>query len=354
MLEKDSGSLYTPWVYNDPLSSHRRFQDRPVGFAGLAWLAGLDRSSARRDRRRPGAARRARRAGSVLPGRRACSGSCGVPARRRPGRRRAGCRRGSPCWSRTRSSASSPEAPRRAFDRPPSSWAALFAAAAARALTARSAFLPASTMTGSVSTIVRISSVTSMAIWRRPACSGCSSEVPVTCAERSFARSSSRSTPSEARAADAAELRVVERREQQVVRPDGERPRQPRGLLERGLDRRGAARRGLGARHFRAEGDARGAVPAQPGPQPAQHGVGLLGALARLGRVARLGGVTDTASSTAARISRQVRVVAQDLDGDALALPDQPEQDVLGADVVVLDRRAPRAATAPGSSSPAA
>ena len=35
-------------------------------------------------------------------------------------------------------------------------------------------------------------------------------------------------------------------------------------------------------------------------------------------------------------------MLAHDLHGDALALPDQAEQDVLGADVVVLDRSASR------------
>ncbi len=73
---------------------------------------------ARRGQWRPGALRRARRAGFAPTGRRACSGSCGVPARRWPGRRRAGCRRGSPwsSWTRSRpprrSSAASPPRPR--------------------------------------------------------------------------------------------------------------------------------------------------------------------------------------------------------------------------------------------------
>ena len=42
----------------------------------------------------------------------------------------------------------------------------------------------------------------------------------------------------------------------------------------------------------------------------------------------------------------------QHLGGHSLALADQPEQDVLGADVVVTELLAPRAATAPGPSWP--
>jgi hypothetical protein len=74
-------------------------------------------------------------------------------------------------------------------------------------------------------------------------------------------------------------------------------------------------------------------VPAQPLPQPAEHRVGLLGAFGGLAGVGGGHGGEHRRPDVG-----EVRVVAHDLRGDALALPDQAEQDVLGADVVVLDR----------------
>ncbi len=140
-----------------------------------------------------------------------------------------------------------------------------------------------------------------MAIWRRPACSGCSSLVPVTFAARSFARSSSRSTPSEASAEEAAEFASSSAASSRWCDPDRERPGQPRGLLQRGLDGRGAARCLLGARQLGAEGDAR-PVPGQPLPQPAEHGVGLLlGSPPSLARVDAAGTALSTASADSSR-----------------------------------------------------
>ena len=178
-----------------------------------------------------------------------------------------------------------------------------------------------------------------MAIWRRPACSGCSSRGPGqperSAASRAARRGRRRERPGPRKRPSSLSSSAASSR---WCDPTGSGPASRAACCERGLDRRGAARRGSARRARPGRNGTLVGVPAQPGPQPAKHGVGLLGRLPPP-RPASPGSVADTALSTAARISSRSACSRRICDGDALALPDQPEQDVLRADVVVLDRQ---------------
>ena len=70
----------------------------------------------------------------------------------------------------------------------------------------------------------------------------------------------------------------------------------------------------------------------------------------RAGALAAAAGAGQHPDDLVADLLRVGVEVEQDAGGDALVLADQAEQDVLGADVVVAEARAPRAAPAPAPS----